>query len=272
MPAVAVVMAAYNADKTIRDAVTSILSTSVDCKVYVVDDQSRQPVSQVLSDLLDRITVLRMKQNAGPAAARNAALEEILKTDIKYVAIMDADDIAAPDRLEKQVAFMEQHPNVGACGTFLREFHEETGETIRIFKKPVAPNDVRNVMFFNMGIGHASAMFRTDVLRHVGLYSLDYRAAEDYELLRRIGARYPIANIPEPLVHYRISSQGQSLRLRKRQVYERMLVQLKYFEIGEWRAWAGLARSLVSMILPPRILQARAERAAASQDRAPSPR
>lgn len=256
MANVAVVVAAYNAEKTIREAVESVLSEKVGCTVFVADDHSRQPASEVLSDLSDRIVFLRMDKNGGPAAARNAALARILEQGFKYVAILDADDISAPGRLDKQFAFLEQHPEIGACGAFLREFHEDTGETIRIFERPVEPQDVRNVMFFNIGISHASAMIRTDVLRRVGLYSLDFRAAEDYELMRRIGAQYQLANIPECLVHYRISSRGQSHRLRKRQVYERILVQLRYFEILEWRAWAGIARSLAAIIAPPRILQA----------------
>jgi glycosyltransferase involved in cell wall biosynthesis len=258
MADVAVVVAAYNAEKTIREAVESVLSEKVACTVFVVDDQSRQPASEVLNDLSDRVVFLRMDKNVGPAAARNAALARILEQDFKYVAIMDADDISAPGRLDKQVAFLEQHPEIGACGTHLREFHEHTGETIRIFERPLEPPDVRDIMFFNMGVNHASAMIRTDVLRQVGLYSLDYKAAEDYELMRRIGAQFQLANIPECLVHYRISTRGQSHRLRKRQVYERMLIQLRYFEILEWRAWAGIVRSLAAMIAPTRILQARA--------------
>lgn len=256
MPDVAVVVAAYNAEATIREAVESVLNANVDGKVYVVDDCSRVPASEVLAELAHRVTFIRMQRNGGPAAARNAALEAILTSDFKYVAIMDADDVSAPGRLEKQVAFLEAHPDVGACGTFLREFHELTGETIRIFERPTTPEDVRSIMFFNIGVSHASAMIRTDVLRQVGLYSLNYKAAEDYELLRRIGARYKLANIPEALVHYRISSRGQSHRLRRRQVYERILVQLKYFEPLQWRAWAGLARSFAAMLAPARLLQA----------------
>ncbi|MDQ8729363.1 glycosyltransferase [Bradyrhizobium sp. LHD-71] len=274
MPDVAVVVAAYNAEATIREAVESVLSAKVDCVVYVVDDCSRVLANEVLHGLSDRIVFIRMEQNSGPAAARNAALELILQSDFKYVAILDADDISAPGRLEKQAAFLDAHPDVGACGSYMREFHEVTGETIRIFKRPAAPDDVRDIMFFNMGVNHASAMIRTDALRKVGLYSLDYKAAEDYELMRRIGTHYKLANIPECLVHYRISSRGQSHRLRRRQVYERMLVQLKYFEISQWRAWAGIARSFAAMIAPPRIMQAgEAARAArGSANELPLPR
>lgn len=253
MPELAVVMAAYNADTTIRAAVESVLTSTVGCSVYVVDDNSRTPVSELLSDLADRVTFLRMRSNVGPAGARNAALDIILRSDFQYVAVMDADDISTPDRLDKQYAFMEARSDLGACSTFLREFDENTGETVQIFERPTDPTDVRNISFFTMGINHASTMFRADVLRDVGVYSVKYKATEDYELLRRINARYSIANIPECLLHYRISTQGQSHRLRKRQQLERVLIQLKYFELLEWRAWAGVARSVVALIIPSRL-------------------
>lgn len=254
MPEVAVVMAAYNADETIRSAVESVLTSRVSCSIYVVDDNSRIHVSELLADLSDRVIFIRMESNVGPAGARNAALQRILQADYRYVAIMDADDISTPDRIDRQYAFMESRPELGACSTFLREFHEETGETVQLFERPVDPVGVRNISFFTMGINHASTMIRADVLREVGPYSLRYKAAEDYELLRRINVAHDIANIPEYLLHYRISTQGQSHRLRKRQQMERILIQLKYFEMLEWRSWAGVARSFVALVTPARFV------------------
>lgn len=254
MPEVAIVMAAYNADKTIKAAAESVLTSRVSCTVYIVDDNSRIPASELLADLSDRIVFIRMESNVGPAGARNAALERILRSDYRYIAVMDADDISTPDRIDRQYAFMEARPELGACSTFLREFHEETGETVQLFERPVDPAGVRNISFFTMGINHASTMFRADVLRKVGPYSLRYKAAEDYELLRRINMTYDIANIPEYLLHYRISTQGQSHRLRKQQQMERILIQLKYFDALEWRSWAGVARSFIALVTPARFV------------------
>lgn len=255
MSQVAVVMAAFNAEKTIRAAVDGLLSTRLPYDIYVVDDCSTVPVSSYLSGISERIIIIRMPQNGGPARARNEALRRILQSSYEFVAVMDADDIAEPGRIDRQVAFMQSNPDIGACGTFLREFDGVTGETTRICERPTEPDDVRNVMFFNMGVNHASCMIRVDALREVGLYSETYKAAEDYELLRRIGARYKLANVPEVLVQYRISTSGQTHRLIRRQHFERIMIQLKYFEPTNWRAWAGLIRSTAVAIAPTKMLK-----------------
>ena len=256
MPTVtAVLIAAYNAEKTIRQAVESVLSGSLACDVFIVDDCSHVPVSDVL-DPYDNVEVIRLKRNRGPAVARNIGLSKILAKDYDYVAIMDADDISMPDRLARQVEFLDKHPRVGAAGCWTRHFDEVSGETTLYRQRPTEPAAIRNMMFFNIGISHASAMFRVDALRTVGIYSENYPAAEDYELLRRIGAKYDLANVPEYLLAYRISAQGQSLGRRRQQLRDRLRIQLRYFSPLAWRAWAGVAQTLGSLLAPAKLVHA----------------
>ena len=249
-PRVAALVAAYNAERTIREAIDPLLAAKPDCQVYVVDDCSRIPVSEYLQNTDGRITVIRLEKNAGPAAARNAALAEILAAGFDYVAIADADDISKPDRIAKQVAFMDANPKVGACGTWVRNFQDGNPDATFIKRRPGDPRAVRNLMFFNIGVSHASAMIRCEALRRVGLYSQDYPAAEDYDLLCRIGKAYDVANIEECLLDYRLSPGGQSMLHRRRQLLDRLRIQLKYFEVGAWRAWAGVARTLTILLMP----------------------
>jgi glycosyltransferase involved in cell wall biosynthesis len=255
-PDVAVLIAAYNAESTIELAIKSVISSSLPCRIFVVDDASHLPASQYLKDFGDQIIVIRLEHNGGPAAARNVGLREIAKHGFKYVAIMDADDISYPTRLAVQAAYLDANPDVGAVGTWTRLFDEKTGETIRINRRPTEPDAVQKLMFFNIGLSHASAMMRMEALRQVGFYSTAYPAAEDYELLRRIGERFRLANIPECLLHYRISSTGQSLRRRGRQLYDRLRVQLKFFKCTEWRAWAGVVQTLFLFLVPLPLLRA----------------
>ena len=251
----AVLIAAYNADKTIRQAVESVLSGSLDCDVYIVDDCSARPVTDLLESY-DNVEVIRLKRNRGPAVARNVGLSRILAKDYDYVAIMDADDVSTPTRLAKQTCFLNQHPRVGAVGCWTLHFDEHTGETTLLRKRPTDPAEIRNMMFFNAGISHASAVFRVDALRSVGLYSENYPAAEDYELLRRVAMKYDLANVPEFLLAYRVSSQGQSLGRRRRQLVDRLKIQLRYFAPFNWRAWAGAAQTIASLAVPARLVHA----------------
>src|SRR6266545_3920078 len=90
----AVLIAAYNADKTIERAVDSVLSSTVPCHIYIVDDGSRVPVRNILGRRAGEIEIIRLEKNRGPAAARNIGLSVILERDHDFVAILDADDAA----------------------------------------------------------------------------------------------------------------------------------------------------------------------------------
>ncbi len=254
-PKVAALVAAYNAERTIQDAIDPLLAAATDCQIYVVDDCSRIPVGEHLQNPDGRITVIRLEKNVGPAVARNVALAEIIAAGFDYVAIADADDISAPDRIAKQVAFMEANSGVGVCGTWVRNFQDGVPAATFIKRRPGDPRAVRNLMFFNIGVSHASAMIRCEVFRRVGLYSQDYPAAEDYDLLCRIGKAYEVANIEECLLDYRLSPGGQSMSRRRRQIYDRLRIQLKYFEAGAWRAWAGVARTLTILLMPTGLFE-----------------
>jgi glycosyltransferase involved in cell wall biosynthesis len=246
-------MAAYNTDETLRQAVGSVLRSTYPADLYIVDDCSRIPVADVLGPLPERIEVIRLETNSGPAVARNVGLQRILARDYRYVAIADADDICHPNRIARQVAFLENNAKVGAVGGWARFINESTGEMVLPFTPPTDPAALRKAMFFNINCSHTSCMIRTEALMRVGLYSKHYPAAEDYELLRRIATQYDVANVPEFVMDYRISLGGISVRRRRRQLFDRLRIQTKYFEPREWRAWAGILNT-VSLFLLPRTL------------------
>jgi GT2 family glycosyltransferase len=249
----AVIVAAYNAERTIHQAVESVLAGTLACDIFVVDDASRIPAADALGPLAARVTIIRLDQNLGPAAARNAALARILAGGYKYAAIMDADDISHPTRLAVQRAYLEENSNIGAVGTWVRLFDDHTGKTVFSLNRATDPASIRKLMYFNVGISHATTVLRVEALRRVGVYNENYAAAEDYELLRRIATKYDLANIPECLLSYRISLGGQSRSRRQRQLYDRLCTQLKYFDALEWRAWAGVLKTMLVMLIPPTL-------------------
>lgn len=249
----AVIMAAYNSEKTIKKAVSSITAGTCPCDIYIVDDCSRIPVSDVLGKI-PNVEIIRLQKNLGPAHASNVGLERILARSYKYVAKMDADDISYSDRLAKQAAFLDRHPNVAAVGTWGRHFNEQTGEVTVVNRTPAAPDAIRQAMYFNSPVINASAMIRTDVFRALGAYSTDYPAAEDYELFRRIATHYDLANLPEVLLDIRESVQGISLSRRRRQLFDRLRIQIKYFAPLQWRAWLGVAKTVVLFTVPRKII------------------
>lgn len=247
---VAVLMAAYNAENTIREAVDSLLRSTQPCKVYIVDDCSRIPVADVIgAHDPDRIEIIRLAKNGGPAAARNAGIARILQNGHPYVAVMDADDRSHPERLAKQVAFLENNPGIAVVGTWERVIDEQSNFVSDV-ALPCAPEDIRNMLFVKMCVSHPTWMVRAEVFSTLGVYSLTYRAAEDYEFIRRVASRYDVANLPEHLIDYRLSPTGMSARNRTRQLADRLRIQIAYFRPFKWQAWLGVARTLALLIIP----------------------
>lgn len=250
---VAVLMAAYNADSTIRAAVDSILASTVPCDLFVVDDGSRVPLTERLGPLRG-VEIIRLERNHGLAAALNIGLQRILPLNYKYVARMDADDISYPHRFAAQIAFLEKYPGVGLVGSGVRFIDETTGATVVHYVPPTDPAEICNALCFNNCFMHPSWLVRGDVLARVGPYSLDYPAAEDYEFLRRISPHVALANMADFLVDRRISSGGITVSKRRRQLIDRLKIQLKYRNLLEWRCWAGMAQTLMLFLIPGKLI------------------
>ena len=255
---VVVLLAAYKANGTVREAAESILDNTLAVDLLVIDDCSPEPVADVLGDLLaahpERMRLVRMAKNSSQAACFNFALHEVLGRGYDYVAVMDADDVALPGRFVAQVAFLDAHPDVGAVGTAMQTFDEVTLEPIYVHRHPSDDEAIRRAMFFNSAMVQPSAMIRAEVFRLMGGYNPAIQAALDYEFWRRIQTRWKLANLPEVLLRYRLSSGGQTMAGRRKQLSARLRVQLLYFVPGEWRAWAGVLLTLGLFVVPLRAL------------------
>jgi glycosyltransferase involved in cell wall biosynthesis len=203
---IAVLVAARNAEKTIRSAVESVLTGSHPCRVFVVDDASHVPVANVLGSYAGRVEIIRLERNVGPAGARNVAIERALADGFDYIAIQNADDLSYADRLATQVAFLEAHPAVGAVGSHARDIDAHTSATIRFRTPPTAPAGIHAMKRFDTGILPESAMFRASALRDVGLHCRAHDVEEGAELLRRVATRFELATVPEYLLACRVPS------------------------------------------------------------------
>jgi len=250
---VAVLMLAYNAGETINRAVNSIVCGTFPCDIFIVDDGSQTPVAEVLKPY-PRINIIRLDTNSGIPRAGNVGFREILARGYEYIACLMADDISHPDRIASQVEFLDHHPAVAVVGTWGRSFDAVTGRPLRIGRMPVSPQAVRRGMRFNSAVINTSTMIRASALHAVGLYSERYAVAEDYELYRRIGERFDIANLPRVLTAISISADGVSLRRRRRQLANRLAIQWKYFEPLKVGAWLGIAKTLLLFVIPVSVL------------------
>jgi len=200
-PKVTVLMPVFNGEQYLREALQSILSqTFGDFEFLIIDDGSTDRSVEIIHSYHDpRIHLVRNEKNRGVIAALNRGIE---LAHGEYVARMDCDDISLPQRLHRQVAFMDTHPEIGVCGTWFRRFG---GPDPVVDRPPTDPDKIRCGHFFNSRLGHPTVMMRTHVFRQHALYfDKSYPHAEDFELWVRTLAFFDIANIGEVLLLYRV--------------------------------------------------------------------
>ena len=212
-PAVSVVMPVYNAEQFVQEAVESVVAQSLgDFELIIVDDASTDGSGQILSRFGDsRLRQLRNERNLGVAASLNRGIE--VSTG-RYVARLDADDACAPDRLERQVAFLERHREIAILGTAARVVGAGAtcGSTWRMAAGPLA---VRFASLLRSPFLHPTVMARRAAFATGELmYDAELEPAEDYGLWARALRSMEGANLKEPLVTYRLHA-GQTTTIRR---------------------------------------------------------
>lgn len=208
-PLVSVVMPTYNSEIFLKEALESILNqTFKDFEFIIVADKSIDASGAILDSFLEkdgRIKVID-QERIGLIAALNSGCR-IAKG--KYIARMDADDLSLPRRLEKQVQYLERHPEIGVLGTGIR-YIDEMGRLGKTLHNPTNPNIVKFYLHLENCIVHPSVMMRRDVIEQLGFYNPEAKYAEDYDLWARASSITQIANLHEVLLKYRIWVGGIS--------------------------------------------------------------
>lgn len=204
---VTVLMTLYNKGAFVRDAIQSVLaSTLTDLELLVVDDASTDDGLEIVRSFHDpRIRILESTQNTGRAAAANRGWDSA-RGD--FIAVLDADDSMHPERLARQVAFLEDHDDVGVCGSWLQEF----GTSDQIAKRPSEDPEIRAGSLFGLPLAYNACMVRRSLLRERGIRcDPSWKTpGMDHLFLVSIGMYSHYANIPEVLTYYRIGEQNMA--------------------------------------------------------------
>ncbi len=194
-------MSVYNGEEYLREAIDSILNqTFGDFEFLIIDDGSRDNSLEILKSFKDkRIRIIENKKNLGLIASLNKGLK-LAKG--KYIARMDADDIALPERFEKQFDFMEKNPEIGVCGTWIKLF----GAKSEIWSPVTEHKDIFAGMLFESMAYHPTIFLRNDIVSSLKeSYDKDYKHVEDYEYWVRLALRgVKFANLDEVLLFYRV--------------------------------------------------------------------
>ena len=212
MPLVSVIMPVYNGEKWLGEAIESILAqTFANFELLIVDDGSSDKsadIIRVYEQRDSRIRVFQLERNSGTAIARNYCIKASRGT---YITYMDCDDISLPERLQKQVDFLNSNPQIGAVGTYASVVNEDL-EFLRVRK----PQKHHALILLDHYIGdpfvYASIMMRRELLFAAGLFDKSLRWAEDADLMTRLLGRTCLANIEGPLYVNRRHGDSHSVQ------------------------------------------------------------
>lgn len=209
-PKVSVILPVYNCEKYLQYAIESILEqTFKDFEFIIINDGSTDQSREIIESyqkLDSRIKVINQK-NQGLTKSLNKGIS-ISKGD--YIARMDADDISFPQRFEKQVAYLDSHPDVGLVGVWTEYFSDE----VPFIGHSRFVGDSSKILQYLISHGncfvHSSVMFRRKIIEKVGAYDKRLTKSQDYELWLRIATVTKLAFIPEILHRHRITVDSVS--------------------------------------------------------------
>jgi glycosyltransferase involved in cell wall biosynthesis len=229
VPLVSVLLSVHDDARFVRAAVESVLRQTVtDLELIVVDDASTDETPAILAAVEDpRLRLLRNERGLGLAASLNRGLDEARS---RYVARLDADDIALPARLEAQLGRLQSASNVAVVGAAVLDL-DEAGRVGALHRNPRGSPGVRWLALFGSPFFHPTVLVDREVLDRQGLrYDPAFLESEDYELWTRLLEHADGANLPEPLVLKRVHA-GQA-SLRRGDLQESFQRQVALREIG----------------------------------------
>lgn len=238
-PLVSVIMTAYNAERFIEQTINSITNQTLNnFEFVIVDDGSDDATPEILKKAASdpRIKIIS-RQRIGRGKALNVAWKN---TSGQYIANIDADDIAQPERLEIQSNYLSSHPDIGLLGSACSILDEDTSES-RILDRPLHDHELKRTLIKYNPFVHSSVMMPRHVLESVGGYNENIPVTIDYDLWVRIARSCIVANLPDVLTIKRVSKTAY---FRNRIP---TWVRYKCHIFIRWNAWKNHPESLADL-------------------------
>lgn len=243
----------------LRLALESILNQSFsDFELIIIDDGSKDDLCTVLSEYTgrdNRVKILRNEKNQGIINSLNRGID---LAQGEFIARMDSDDIAMKDRLEKQLGFLEQHPDYALVGTNAITIDEDGKETGHL-DFPTSHESIYRSIILRNPILHPTWFLRRSIFTEMGCYDEKASRVEDYEFLLRIAPKYKIGNVPERLLYYRFNNAGISFKNNKLQEKQALTIRLRALRLYGYPIWymVHLVRPLFFYLFIPSFLKKR---------------
>jgi glycosyltransferase involved in cell wall biosynthesis len=221
VPRISVVMSVFNGERFLCEAIESILDQSlIDLEFIIIDDGSTDNSASILASYRRKDARVHVyhQENRGLSDSLNRGCGLARG---KYVARMDADDIAFRNRLALQIEFMEAHPEVAVVGGAV-EFVDATGKVLTIARYPCENREIQSALLDASVLWHPTVLLRKEVFAVVGGYR---KIAEDYDLWLRIAEHFQLANLDAVVLKYRLHPYQISVRKVRQQALGAAAVQ-----------------------------------------------
>lgn len=230
VPTISVLMCCYNAARWLDEAIDSVLNqTFTDFEFIIVDDGSVDNTLEIIHKYAnsDRRIIVISKPNTGPGDSRNVGIKKALG---KWIAVIDADDVCEPTRLERQVELGSRNPNLVFIGTGLTII-DDNGKIIKSYGYPCDHLSlVKHLRSARRFPPHSSAFYRKDMVCALGGFRLKISRAEDWDLWLRLSEVGELACLSEPLVRIRKHSEQIShSEGGRRQIVDSRLAMVSYW-------------------------------------------
>ena len=204
-PLITVLMPTFNSENYIAETLWSVFDqTCPDFEVLIMDEAGSSPETAEVISLFedDRIRLVRNDTRLGLAESLN---EGIRIARGKYIARIDADDLAKKERFELQADFLEKHSDYGLCGS--RQHHFGVDNDF-IHEVAVEHEDIKAALIYGCEVCHSTIMIRRDLFLNNNLFYDNTKKAEDYELWTRAINKFKFHNLKEVLGEYRIGADN----------------------------------------------------------------
>ena len=210
-------MPVFNAEAYLRDSIESVLcQTFSDFEFIVINDGCTDKTDEILKSYKDsRIKIFENENNLGLTKCLNRGIE---LSNGKYILRTDADDVCLPKRFETQFNFMEQHPEIGLCGSWYENFGNQKG----IARYNTKHIEIVIGLLYQSQLSHSTVMMRKETLDNFNLrYDVDFITAQDYDLWSRMAHQCEAANISEVLMLVRFHQESISVKKKEQQLTNR---------------------------------------------------
>lgn len=211
MSHISVVIPTYNAEKTIQETVFSVQSqTFSDIEIIIINDGSTDRTLEIIQNISDsRIKVFSYK-NRGLPTARNRGIAQATG---EFISFIDADDLWTPDKLERQLAALESHPEAGIAYSWT-QLIDEQGHFLHRYHPVFFEGDVYTEILVNNFVSNGSnILVRKETVLSVGEFDSTLKSCEDWDFYIRLAAKYHFAIVPDWQILYRQSSTAMSSKV-----------------------------------------------------------